>query len=74
MTKLKNYLESELNWVKIEIKQCDDLKYRSDVCWYALQRGLGASQLAQMYGDPFGKVEKIFEEFRYRLKEIEENE
>lgn len=47
-----------------------DLKQRSDICWYAMQRGLGASTFAQSCGMTFEEVEPMYEEYKKELEAL----
>ena len=69
--KLKEYLETELYYTKVRIDKEDDLIFRSNICWYAIQRGLGVAQFANALGAPYNEVEAVFEWYKQRLEEMQ---
>ena len=68
---LITYYQQELNYTKAGLAKETDPIQRSDICWYALQRCLGACQFAQMMGLPFEIAEMLFEAMRANLQELE---
>ena len=66
--KLKEYFESELHYTKIGLNGETDLIQRGNIVWYALQRGLGATQFAQYCGMRYLDVEPMFEEYKQKLE------
>lgn len=69
--RLVAYYKQEFNYTKVGLIHETDPIERNKICWYALQRCLGACQFAQMMGLPFDIAEKLFEEIRTNLQEIE---
>lgn len=70
---LKEYLEHELLSVASATYREDDLKYKSDICWYARQRALGACDFAQMLGVPYETVMPLFNNHCKELERLEYN-
>lgn len=68
--KLKEYLETELHYTRVGLDKEDDLIRRDDICWYARQRGLGATQFANSLGVPYNEVEAVFNWYCERLEEM----
>lgn len=68
--KLKEYLETELHYTKVGLDREDDLIRRDDICWYARQRGLGATQFANTLGASYNEVEAVFDWYCERLEEM----
>ena len=67
--KLWEYLETELYYVKESLEKEKNLAERSSICWYAIQRGLGACQFAQMASLlTYAEVEPLFEEYKKELE------
>ena len=66
--KLKEYLETELHYTKVGMDKETDLIRRDDICWYARQRGLGATQFANSLGLEFAKAEAIFDWYQSELE------
>lgn len=67
------YYQQELNYTKVGLINEADPIERDKICWYALQRCLGACQFAQMMGLPFEIAEMLFEAMRNNLQELENN-
>ena len=73
--KLAQALEIEFHYTKVGFKNEPDRKKRTDMIWYARQRGLGAVNLAQLCGLPYEDAEQMFNEYCWRLGGLEnENE
>ena len=75
--KLKQFFETEMHYVKVGLENENDRKRRNDICWYARQRALGATDMALMCRMDFDTVEKMFDEYCDKLEEMvnyEENE
>ena len=72
--KLKQFFEIEKTYVKVGLDREDDTKRRSDICWYARQRALGAVDIAQMCGLDYDTVEKMFYGYCDELERMEHNE
>lgn len=68
--KLAEFFNQELIYTMIGLDREKDPKYRSDICWYAIQRGLGATTFAQMCGMTFEEVELMYEEYKKKLEGI----
>lgn len=69
--KLANFFETELYYTKVGLDKENDLIQRGNICWYAMQRGLGASTFAQMCGLPYSDAEAMFEDYKKRLEEMQ---
>jgi hypothetical protein len=69
--KLIAYYQLELNYTKRGLEKETDPIQRSDICWYALQRCLGAGQFANSMGLPYEIMEMLFEAMRTNLQELE---
>lgn len=69
--KLANFFKTELHYTKVGLEKEDDLIHRGNICWYAIQRGLGASAFAQMCGLSYEEVEAMFNQYKAELEEME---
>ena len=73
--KLAQALEIEFHYTEVGFKNESDRNKRAKMIWYARQRGLGAVNLAQLYGLPYEDAEQMFNEYCWRLGGLEnENE
>ena len=68
---LEKYFETDLVYVRVGLDKETDTKLRGDICWYAMQRALGAVQLAQMLGLPFNEVEPMYENYKAILEDLQ---
>ena len=68
--KLIEYLNTELNYTKVGMKEETSLIRIENIAWYARQRGLGATQFANALGMPFAEVEAIFEWYVNKIEEM----
>ena len=68
--KLKEYLEIELYCTKVVLDKEDDLIRRDDICWYAMQRGLGATQFVKALSSSHDEIEAVLEWYIERLEEM----
>ena len=66
--KLAKYFEQELTYTRAGLLNETDLIQRNNICWYAMQRGLGATQFAQMCGARYLEVEPMFEQYKQMLE------
>ena len=66
--KLREFFEVEISYTAASLEKERNLVERNDICWYALQRGLGAVQLAQMCGMKFQDAERIYEEYKLKME------
>lgn len=71
--KLVEYLNTELHYTEVGMKNETSLIRIENILWYARQRGLGATQFANALGMPFEEVEAIFEEYVNKI-EVLKNE
>lgn len=71
--KLIEYLNTELHYTEIGIKEEISLIRIENIAWYARQRGLGATQFANSLGMDFAEVEAIFEWYVNKI-EVMKNE
>ena len=69
--KLKQFFEIELYYTKEGLDKERDFIQRNNICWYAMQRGLGASTFAEMCGLSYEDVEKMFEDYKNKLEEMQ---
>ena len=69
--KMTKFFETELHYLKVDLDREDDAQYRSDTCWYARQRALGAVSMAQMCGLDDDTAEKMFYDYCAKLDEME---
>lgn len=69
--KLADFFETELYYTKVGLEKEKDLIHRGNICWYAMQRGLGASTFAQMCGLSYNEVEVMFEDYKKKLEEMQ---
>lgn len=68
--KLAKFFKQELHYTKVGLNHEDDLIQRNNICWYAMQRGLGATQFAQMCGMRYLDVEPMFEQYKKDLEDL----
>jgi len=68
---LEKYFETDLVYVRVGLDKETDTKRRGDICWYAMQRALGAVQLAQMLGLPFNEAEPMYENYKMILEDLQ---
>ena len=66
--KLREFFEAEISSTAVSLDKERNLVERNNICWYALQRGLGAVQLAQMCGMKFQDAERMYEEYKLKLE------
>lgn len=73
-TKLKEYFDTDFHYVEVGLKNESDRVYRrSEIINNALQRAIGAIDMAQLCGLDFETGEQMFEEYKARL-EVARNE
>lgn len=70
MKELEKYFETDLVYVKVGLSKETDPKCRRDICWNAMQRALGAVQLAQMLGLSFNEAETMYENYKKTLEDL----
>ena len=68
--KLAEFFKQELTYTQVGLLNETDLIRRSDICWYAMQRGLGATQFAQMCGMRYFDAELMFEQYKKMLENL----
>jgi hypothetical protein len=67
--KLKEYFDTDFHYVEVGLKNEPDRVYgRSEIINNALQRALGAVDMAQLCGLDFETGEQMFEEYKARLE------
>ena len=66
--KLKQYLETEKIYVRAGLLHKDDTEQKNKICWYAIQRALGAVDMAQLCGLDSVTAEKMFFNYCDELK------
>ena len=70
--KLREFLATELNYIKVGFEDQPAMVKRSDIAWYGIQRGLGASEFAQKCGLSYEDAEQLFEEYKMKIHEMED--
>ena len=68
--KLKQYLETEKIYVRAGLLHKNDIEQKNKICWYAIQRALGAIDMAQMCGLDYDTAEKMFYSYCDELKSM----
>lgn len=68
--KLADFFETELHYTEVGLKRETSAVERGNICWYAIQRGLGATTFAQMCGMTFEEAEPMFEEYKQKVEEM----
>lgn len=72
--KLKQFFDTDFHYVEVGLKNEPDRVYRrSEIVNNALQRALGAIDMAQICGLDFETCEMMYEEYKARL-EVARNE
>lgn len=72
--KLKQFFDTDFHYVEVGLKNEPDRAYRrSEIINNALQRALGAIDMAQICGLDFETCEMMYEEYKARL-EVARNE
>jgi hypothetical protein len=66
--KLAEFFKQELTYTRVGLLNETDPIQRSNICWYAMQRGLGATQFAQMCGMRYLDAEPMFEQYKLMLE------
>lgn len=66
--KLREFFEAEISSTAASLSKEQNLVERNNICWYAMQRGLGAVQLAQLCGMKFQDAERMYEEYKLKLE------
>ena len=69
--KLDECLKTDLFYVTTGLQDETDLKRRSDICWYAKQRALGMSHMAQHFGVKYEDAEALFNQHCRELEVLE---
>lgn len=69
-TNLANYYQQELTYTKVALTNENDLIQRSNICWYCLQRCLGAAQFAEHCGADVVTVETMYEGIKQKVTEM----
>lgn len=68
--KLEEYLEVELHTVERQFADEDDFIQRNNLCWYAIQRGYGAIDLAMLLGLDQSVADELNTEYRNKLEKL----
>ena len=72
--KLKQFFDTDFHYVEVGLKNEPDRAYRrSEIINNALQRTLGAIDMAQLCDMDFEECEQMYEEYKARL-EVARNE
>lgn len=67
--KLKQFFDTDFHYVEVGLKNEPDRAYRrSEIVNNALQRALGAIDMAQICGLDFETCEMMYEEYKARLE------
>ena len=68
--KLKQFFDTDFHYVEVGLKNEPDRAYRrSEIINNALQRALGAIDMAQICGLDFETCEMMYEEYKARLED-----
>ena len=67
---LEEYLEVELNTVERQFADEDNFIQRNNLCWYAIQRGYGAIDLAVLLGLDLKIADELNTKYRNKLEEL----
>ena len=68
--KLAEFFKQELTYTRVGLLNETDPIQRSNICWYAMQRGLGATQFAQMCGMRYLEAEPMFEQYKKMVEDL----
>ena len=67
--KLKQFFDTDFHYVEVGLKNEPDRTYRrSEIINNALQRALGAIDMAQLCDMDFEECEQMYEEYKARLE------
>lgn len=67
--KLKQFFDTDFHYVEVGLKREPDRVYRrSEIINNALQRAIGAIDMAQICGLDFETAEMMYEEYKARLE------
>ena len=66
--KLREFFEVEISSTVASLDKERNIVERNNICWYAMQRGLGAVQLAQLCRMKFQDAERMYEEYKLKLE------
>jgi hypothetical protein len=67
--KLKQFFDTDFHYVEVGLKREPDRVYmRSEIINNALQRAIGAIDMAQICGLDFETAEQMYEEYKARLE------
>ena len=67
--KLKQFFDTDFHYVEVGLKNEPDRAYRrSEIISNALQRALGAIDMAQLCDMDFEECEQMYEEYKARLE------
>ena len=69
--KLEQFFKTDFYYVKVGLDREDDPIRRNEICWYARQRALGASDLAQLCGLDYETAQMMFGEYCHKLEVAE---
>lgn len=69
--KLEKFLDTDFFYVNKGLEDAKDSKRRSDICWYARQRALGACEFADILGLDSAEASAIFYKYCERLEAAE---
>ena len=68
--KLKQFFDTDFHYVEVGLKEEEDRVYRrSEIINNALQRAIGAIDMAQICGLDFETAEMMYEEYKARLED-----
>ena len=68
--KLKLFFDTDFHYVEVGLKSEPDRAYRrSEIINNALQRAIGAIDMAQICGLDFETAEQMYEEYKARLED-----
>ena len=69
--KLEKFLDTDFFYVNKGLEDAKDSMRRSDICWYARQRALGACEFADILGLDSAEASAIFYKHCERLEAAE---
>ena len=69
--KLRQYFETEKVYIKAGLLRENDAEQKKKISWYAIQRALGAIDMAQLCGLDYNTAEKMFFDYCDELKSME---
>ena len=72
--KLRQYFETEKVYIKAGLRNEANIEQVNKICQYAMQRALGAIDIAQMCGLDYDTAEKMFYNYCHELERMKPDE